>query len=284
MPGLGIDIGGSKIALSASLDQRILFEHSIPLHSNQAPEVVIEQLLEYIRHQAIHYGLFQTIAIASAPNLDSIGCVTRWPNHPNWEGIQLVKLLAPLAVQQLLWCDDGTAATIADAHSLDTDNLLHFSLGTGVGGGILFNNQILSDRELGHLIVQPGGLSCSCGRNGCLQAYASGRSLEHHLNVDPTGEDEWFERATSMVAVCISNLVELFSSRVVTLSGGLCARFPEFAEAVSRDLRIRYLKSSLNMPQVQSSPHGNNASLQAALILASENTPHRQVCQIINLR
>ena len=282
MPALGIDIGASKIAVSASAGGRVLFEHALPLDAGLPPDAVLPPLLAYLRTQAASCGGFRAIALASAPNLDAEGRVTRWPNHPHWDGTALVPLFAPLARDEIAWCDDGTAATIADAHALATDGLIHLSLGTGVGGGILFDNRIVRDREPGHLLVQPDGLPCRCGRNGCLQAYASGRALAQHL-ADDGDEAAWWSRAVRMLAITIANLVELFRSPVVTLSGGLSQRFPALCEAITVQLRERYLKPSLALPTIMLSPHGSNASLQGALILAGAAAPHRAACQLVRL-
>lgn len=284
MQGLGIDIGGSKIAVSASSAGLLLFSHAVALDATQSPAQVMAPLLDYLHAKIALHGPFCTIAIASAPNIDQHGRVSRWPNHPHWDGTPVVATFAPLATDAVLWCDDGTAATIGDAHVLSTDGLVHLSLGTGVGGGVLFENRILRDRELGHLLVRADGLPCSCGRSGCLQAYASSRSLERHVRVGTADEAAWLAEATDMVAACIANLVELFLTKVVTLSGGLCQRFPQFGDMVSVQLRKRYLKFPLLEPEVMHSPHGANASLQGALILASTTTPHRTVCHKLPLR
>lgn len=283
MPGLAIDIGGSKIAVSASAGGRVLFEHAVTLNAGLPPGEVLAPLLAYLREKAALCGGFRAIALASAPNLDADGRVTRWPNHPHWNGTPLVTLFVPLARDEITWCDDGTAATIADAHVLATDGLIHLSLGTGVGGGILFEDRIVRDRELGHLLVHLDGLPCCCGRNGCLQAYASGRSLAQHLDSGAGGEAEWFAQAVRMLAVTIANLVELFRSPVVTLSGGLSRRFPALCEAITVQLRDHYLKPPLPMPTIMYSPHGSNASLQGALILTAAVAPHRTACQVLRL-
>lgn len=58
------------------------------------------------------------------------------------------------------------------------DSLALFTLGTGIGGGIIINGKVLHGAwdtagELGHMMIHEGGLVCSCGRRGCLEAYAS---------------------------------------------------------------------------------------------------------------
>jgi glucokinase len=55
-------------------------------------------------------------------------------------------------------------------------------VGTGVGGGLILNGKLREGRgaagEIGHVVVKPGGRLCSCGRRGCLEAYAGRTSME----------------------------------------------------------------------------------------------------------
>ena len=61
-------------------------------------------------------------------------------------------------------------------------NLLGAWVGTGVGGGLILDGELHDGRgaggEFGHMVVKPGGLLCSCGRRGCVEAYAGRVSME----------------------------------------------------------------------------------------------------------
>jgi predicted NBD/HSP70 family sugar kinase len=94
--------------------------------------------------------------------------------------------------------NDGTASGYAEGflHNVD-GNLAYFSLENGVGGAVLIDGvPYIGDDghtgEFGHLCVEPGGLLCSCGKSGCLEAYCSARRIETNLGVSP---DEFFARA-----------------------------------------------------------------------------------------
>lgn len=282
MVRLGIDIGGSKIALAARDGSHTLFEHRVRLDTHLAPDEVLAALAVYLERRCAAHGRPATIAIASAPNLDRDGRVERWPNRPAWEGAPVVATLAPFARERIVWCDDGTAATLADTWTLGAPNLVHFSLGTGVGGGICVDGRVLRDRELGHLIVHPHGAPCSCGRQGCLQAYASGRAFERLAERHPAevAAARWLDGAADALAACSANLVELFHSTCITLSGGLVHRFPALPDAVARALGTTFLKRPLAMPEIRLSPHGGDAPLQGALALAAApDAEQRAACR-----
>lgn len=92
--------------------------------------------------------------------------------------------------------NDGTASGYAECFLSATDrNLAYFSLEYGVGGAVLIGGRpYVGDNahtgEFGHLCVEPGGLPCSCGRNGCLEAYCSAKRIESIFGIT---EYDFFE-------------------------------------------------------------------------------------------
>lgn len=270
---LGIDIGGSKIALAGRRNGQIVYSNRISINHQSIPTKVLQTICEYLDVQCESNGPIDVIAIATAPNLDQEGVVTSWHNFPFWKGAKIVSSLVPFAKNKILWCDDGTAATLADVWALGVENLIHFVLGTGVGGGIFYDGYILRDCELGHLLVYPAGVSCSCGRKGCLQAYASAQSFESFKKFDPgTSKDaDWEESAAEAIAICSANLIEIFHSTHITLSGGVALRFPLLPDKIEKKLLNNFLKKTLPMPVIRFSPYGADAPLQGALALTVAN-------------
>lgn len=267
---LGIDIGGTKIAVAGDRDGEQLFKARFALEESGSGLDVLAALRTYLDRQCRRHGLPDNLVVASAPNIDSQGRISRWPNRPSWEGVSIARMLAPFARRHLFCCDDGTAATIADAWSLEAPDLAHFSLGTGVGGGVCFEGRLLRDRELGHLLVYPGGLPCSCGRRGCLQPYASGRALtalRREFGVEE-GSQRWIVAASEALAACSANLIRLFGITRITLSGSAAFQCPALPAEIGTVLRSRWLDDADPSPAIQLSPSGSNASLQGALALS----------------
>ncbi|CRI58546.1 ROK family protein [Pseudomonas sp. CCOS 191] len=280
-----VDLGGSKIALCFSFSGRVMQRERIEIPPGLPPQVVLEQAKALIESQILLYGPISTLVIASAPTLNADGSIIRWPNRPDWEGVALAHAFRVAGVERVIWCDDGTAATYGDATVMRASNLLHLSLGTGVGGGVVYQGRILPDRELGHLLVWPGGALCSCGRFGCLQAYASFRSLDKFVASMGFSDDatlsHWRLRAVQALALAVANLVELFRVEVVCLGGGLLGRFPEIPQMIGVLLREPgYLKPSLTAPLVMQSPQGTEASLLGGLYLAeASHDVQNEICE-----
>lgn len=85
--------------------------------------------------------------------------------------------------------NDGSASGHAECFVRGADrNMAYLSLEYGVGGAVLMNGALCAGDnarcgEFGHICVEPGGLPCSCGRNGCLEAYCSARRIEERFGV-----------------------------------------------------------------------------------------------------
>ena len=92
--------------------------------------------------------------------------------------------------------NDGSASGLAEGYARGAKgNLAYLSLEDGVGGAVLmggepYTGDHIRSGEFGHICVEPGGLPCSCGRNGCLEAYCSARRIERTLGVSL---EEFFE-------------------------------------------------------------------------------------------
>lgn len=270
MPYIALDIGGSKIALCFTDDAGRRHWARVPVGDEAEPATVLSDVMEQLRQLGARRGKVDQLAIASAPAIDERGMVSRWPNRPRWNGTPLAAVLAECFGCTVDWCDDGTAAAVADAAKLDVRNLLHLSLGTGVAGGLVYQGRLFGDRDLGHLTVVAGGLPCSCGRRGCLQAYASARSFTSEMpSPSPDQAQAWLDRAVSALVTCCANLVEIFRVEVISFGGGMLGRFPELPTLVERRLSAGSLKPSLCMPKVVTSPYGDAAALYGALLLAS---------------
>ena len=129
---------------------------------------------------------------------------------------------------------------VAGAGKYYTDGVL-FTLGNGVGGGIIIGGRVFEGGmtgggEVGHQVVRFNGRQCTCGRKGCLEAYVSipslvsaaekavGRSLtpEEIFSVAAAGDrdlQEIVEEYKNMLGTGIVNIVNLFRPQAVLLGG-----------------------------------------------------------------
>lgn len=185
---IGIDVGGTKIAAGVvSRDGTILFRYTTQAHSEKEPECVVE-VIEQVYHA------LQEASQIEATDIEAIGLgfpgTTNGPagivlvcsNLPAWDHYPLRDTLTKrLNIPVVL--DNDTNLGALGEHRYGAGhgarNMCYVTLSTGYGLGIIINNQIYVGHtgtagEIAHVVVEPGGALCTCGKRGCLMAYASG--------------------------------------------------------------------------------------------------------------
>lgn len=189
---LGIDLGGTYIK-SGVVDDAGRPISSVSLETNPArgPEQGLLTLAEAGRRAVSAAGLtlgeIQAVGLGSPGTLNlERGMLIDPPNLPGWTNLPIRDLLAKLLGKPTVFQNDGNAAAYGEywaGAGKDTRSLVLFTLGTGIGCGIINEGRILEGRhsngaECGHLIVQmENARRCPCGAYGHLEAYASATAL-----------------------------------------------------------------------------------------------------------
>ncbi|MEN9403711.1 MAG: Glucokinase [Verrucomicrobiota bacterium] len=188
---LGIDIGGTKIALGVvAYDGRILAQTVIPTDARQGFDSAVQRMRDAARAALGECGV-PPAALAgvgvgcTGPVNPRTGVIDNPHTLPGWEGRNLISALSN-EMDLPVWLEnDADAAALGEYHygaGEGADRMVMLTFGTGVGGAILLGGQIYRGAagehpELGHLPVLPDGPVCYCGRNGCVESLASGPAL-----------------------------------------------------------------------------------------------------------
>jgi len=209
--------------------------------------------------------------------LGNSGVLVASPNLPNLNNVNLAQKLSktlklPVSIQ-----NDALCAAIGE-HSFGAgkgaSSLLHITLGTGVGGGLILNNIPYTGEsgmamEFGHLRVvhDDSAQPCGCGSNGCVEAYASATAIKS-LYTEATGQQlgareiealahngetealQVFENAGLYLGMAIAEAVKLLDIHTVTISGGLTGAWPLLHPSMVKSLNenlIPPLKGKINV-------------------------------------
>lgn len=183
---IGIDLGGTFIK-AGLVDEsfNIVLSESAPTHSERPFEAVVQDMADVAGRIAAKAGYsitdFPSVGIGSPGCMNpKTGLLVFSPNTV-WRNVPLRQELERRLGVPVFWGNDADCA-VAGEHIAGAgrghENIVMLTLGTGVGGGVIINGRLYCGgdgmgAEIGHTTLVHGGVRCSCGMEGCLEAYAS---------------------------------------------------------------------------------------------------------------
>ncbi len=191
----GVDLGGTKIqAAIVDRDGQIKASNRCKTLVEEGADAVIGRIVELIGNLCREIGIkpsqLAAVSVGVAGGVDdATGTVDKAPNL-GWVKVPLGKKLKEgLGVSRVVLDNDVRVAVLGEwAYGLGkgTRNFIGMFIGTGIGGGIVIDGNLHSGArgvagELGHMVIEPGGPRCSCGRRGCIEALASRTAMEREI-------------------------------------------------------------------------------------------------------
>jgi glucokinase len=180
---VGLDVGGTKIAGGVVASTGEVLERIAPVHTPTDCHGVTQQLATVVDDLRQRHPGVVAIGVGAAGLVTWPDGHVRWAPNNGYRDLPLRQLLQDMTGLPTVVDNDANAAAWAEARvAAGVRQMLLVTVGTGVGGGLLFNGQLYRAKtgvsaEIGHMIVDPGGQLCGCGNSGCLEAVASGTAL-----------------------------------------------------------------------------------------------------------
>lgn len=193
---IGVDIGGTKV-LGVALDgeDAIVAEARVATprgtrdivgsHVARAVAQVVTDLDRAVP-TALAAPAPAPVGVGAPGMVDRAGRLRFAPNLPQAQGVDWNELIGgELPGRTILIENDANFAVLAE-HRLGAargfDDVVMVTLGTGIGGGIVLDGRVQLGAtgfagEIGHMVVDPAGPECPCGRRGCWERFASGAGL-----------------------------------------------------------------------------------------------------------
>ena len=273
-PRGGIDLGGTKIqTVVVDADNQVLGQARHPTPTSGGPEDVAGVIVTAMREAAQQAGVetreLGGVGIGSPGDADeSTGVVSGARNLPDWIG--------PFPLGERLSADFGVPVKVGNdvqvavqgefelGAAKEFDTILGVWWGTGVGGGLILDGKPWLGRgaaaEIGHVVVKMGGARCTCGRKGCMEAYAGRMAMEIKARrevqrgaktdlfkiMEERGRDRltsgvWeralkqgddlatrlVDRAVKALGAGVASCVNVIDPEAVIIGGGLGVRFGE---------------------------------------------------------
>jgi glucokinase len=181
---VGVDVGGTKVAAGVVDETGKLLATTRRDTPSDDVTKVEDMIADAVRELTASYQV-GAIGLGAAGFVDALRSMVLFAPNLAWRETPLraaieQRLGLPTVVE-----NDANAAAWAEARfgaGRDEDHVVVLTVGTGIGGGIVIDGQLLRGRfgvaaEIGHLNIVPDGRRCGCGLQGCWEQYASGRAL-----------------------------------------------------------------------------------------------------------
>ncbi len=266
----GVDVGGTNVQVGAVADDHSVVARAKRPTPTEGPDALVETIVDMISSfddDVIGVGI-------GIPGPVHEGQVVRVPNLEGWsESVDIAELVSdrlnvPVAVGND--ANVGLLGEWVDGVARGRRNVLGIWMGTGIGAGLIldgrpFVGSLGGAGEFGHMIIRADGALCSCGRRGCVEAYAGRRRMADTIKQmvkagrtttlfdiqDDEGKDrptskvwkraleegdplvtEMFDGAVQAVAIGAASTINLLDLEQVVIGGGM-------AEKLGQDLADR---------------------------------------------
>jgi glucokinase len=304
---LTLDIGGTNIraAIFTKQDFEPVAQRKInTVSENQTP---IERILWVVREIWPNHLTVKGIcaAVPGSVNVNE-GVILLAPNISGWKDVEFAHILHNEFRVPVFVNNDARLAAIGEwkrGAGRGHENLLYFTISTGLGGGAIVHNRILEGdlgiaTESGHVVVDENGPLCGCGKRGHLEAFCAGTGIENFVKdqlsagvkstLNPTDEIRAsdianaarkgdalsisaFERSGYYLGVGIANYLHIFNPSCVIFGGGVTHSsdlwMPKFKQSLEEHVLNRLYLQHL---EIKMAELGDNAGLAGAFEYMAE--------------
>ncbi|MEC0179092.1 ROK family transcriptional regulator [Paenibacillus favisporus] len=258
--GVEIDRGGIRIGI-VDLDGKVVHSTQVSRDSRETPEATLERIAsaieELIQAEDIDRRKVVGIGVGLPGIVDYAGGSVVLSAQLGWKQTDIAGELRRLTGFEVAVDNELKVRALAEhqyGSARGSSRSVLIGFGSGVGSSLIIDGEIYrgetnSAGEIGHTVVDPGGLLCECGKVGCLQTYIAEASLVEQANkIKPIGSlEELFQarkdgeywaasivdRAMTFVAVTVSNIACVYNPDTVILTGKLVESFPEVRDFIS---------------------------------------------------
>lgn len=307
---VGIDLGGTFIKGGIVDDLgNILVSNKVPTESQKGDKAVALNISNLVKSLLKSANLTESdvvgVGIGVPGMIDSQNGLVIYSNNLDWYDFKIASEVERLTNLPVKIANDANVAALGETKfgcGKEYNNTVLVTLGTGVGGGIIIDGKLFEGNhgagaELGHSVIMAGGEECTCGRKGCLEAYASatalirdtkramlnnedskmwqigtienvdGKTAFDYMGIDETAK-QVVDNYINALAVGLTNIANVFRPQVIMLGGGVSAQGEELTKPLQEILN-KYIFAGSKGPQVKilTATLGNTAGLLGAAAL-----------------
>lgn len=299
---ISIDLGGTNLRVAlVSREGEIIRKVKEPT-SEDILDAIFKAAGSFFSDEIVGIG----IGVAGLIDRKS-GRVLVSPNLHSIEEIDLVNEIRGRFGIPVFIENDANAAAFGEmwvGAGKSFSNFILFTLGTGIGGGIIYNRKLLNvSAEIGHMSIDADGEKCPCGNSGCLESYASVRAIlskafsilekdresllrescggnfyklttediyKAALNGDSLAR-ELLRNAGRYLGIGIANIINMMSPEAIILAGGLIGAWNIYIQEAIKEASRRALKQLFDRVEIIPSSLRDDAGIIGAAGLVFQN-------------
>lgn len=312
---VGIDLGGTNIVAGAVDDTCTILatakrKTSLPRPAQSIIEDMAQLAQEAVAKANMTMNEVRYIGVGCPGTCNQDTGIVEYSNNLRFEKVPLKAELERLTGKPVFIENDANAAALGEAVAgagKGAQSCVCITLGTGVGSGVVLDGKIydgfnFAAAEIGHTVIVANGESCTCGRDGCWEAYASATALVRQTQraMDAHPDSRMHEVAREQgrvngrtafdamrlgdeaarqvvdtyigyVACGLTNVINIFQPEVLCIGGGICNEgdtlLNPLKETIERD---RYSKYSNRQTRLCVATLGNDAGIIGAACLGDK--------------
>lgn len=296
---IGIDFGGTTIKFGVVTEEgKIIDKWVLSTPTQSDPKATMKKITsEIIEKVEGNYHLLG-VGLGIPGSVDPLTFKVYDCNNLGWnEETDLIKYLKPVLKVPVIIENDANVAAIGERWqgAANKDNFMYVTLGTGVGAGIVLNNRLIKGStgaagELGHVIVKPDGLKCTCGHRGCLETVSSATGIVRlykqftNTNINITTKqifdqaknnspiaNKTINVACDYLGLAIANVVNVLNLQEIIIGGGVSNAGEFLRSKIEKSMNKYLYLSNQGITKVKLAILGNDAGIYGAAKLALNN-------------
>lgn len=297
----GIDVGATftKIAL-VDEKSRIIAKVKISSDGFSVKPVFVKKvkaaLSSMLLGQNLTFSHVKGIGIGLPGQVDfKRGVIINLTNIKGWGHFHLIDYLKGFFDLPVFIENDANCMALAEVRmgaARGASYALCLTLGTGVGGGLIIDNEIYRSPfffggEIGHIPVFLDGVRCACGGAGCLEQYVGNRaiglraqkvfkrkiSLEDLSELAGKGDEracKIWQDAGALIGLAIAGMVNVFNPQVIVIGGGVSLAGKVLLTSIEKTIKKHAMKLLKKKVVLRTAQLGNDAGVLGAALLAKE--------------
>lgn len=309
---IGIDLGGTNIAAGLVNEEgKIILKDSVPtLREREYNEIIKDMAmlsLKLIKDAGIDISEVKSIGIGAPGTPDNKNGILVYANNLKFRNVPIRAEMQKYINLPVYIDNDANCAALAESvagAAKGYENSITITLGTGIGGGIVIGGKVYpgfngAAGEVGHIVIEPKGKMCTCGRRGCWEAYGAATSLieqtqeaakqnpESLINKlvdndlskinaktafdaakqgDKTGL-EVVDQYIKYVAEGLVDLINVFTPEVIVVGGGVSKEGEYLLKPLREYIAKDVYAKDVPQTQIKAATMGNDAGIIGAAML-----------------